>query len=155
MIGVSIGLFLSMLAPRRVAAVIGPLVEMLAAVPSIVLGFVGILLIGPFVQGTLEPILHSVLGFIPLFGEPQAEGPSLFTASLVLTIMVVPIIAALCRDLFLTVPRELTEGAEALGSTRWEVVRGVVLPTTSSGVLSRRACSASAVRWARRSRCRW
>jgi len=100
----------------------------------VVLGFVGIIVIAPFVQRTVEPFLHSTLGFIPLFGEPQASGDSLFTASLVLTIMVVPIIAALSRDLFLTVPRELTEGAEALGSTRWEVIRGVVLPTTASGV---------------------
>ena len=115
---------------------IGPLVEMLAAIPSVILGFCGIILIAPFAQGTLEPILHSVLGFIPVFGTPQPDGDSLFTASLVLTIMVVPIIAALTRDLFLTVPRELTEGAEALGSTRWEVIRGVVLPTTTSGVIA-------------------
>jgi phosphate transport system permease protein len=135
-IGVAIGLFLSMLAPRRVATVIGPLVEMLAAIPSVVLGFVGIVVIAPFIQSTIEPFLHSTLGFIPLFGEPQPAGDSLFTASLVLTIMVVPIIAALCRDLFLTVPRDLTEGAEALGSTRWEVIRGVVLPTTASGVVA-------------------
>jgi ABC-type phosphate transport system permease subunit len=77
-----------------------------------------------------------VLGWIPIFGEPQPVGNSLFTASLVLTIMVVPIIAALTRDLFLTVPRELRDGAEALGCTRWEVIRGVVLPTTSSGVIA-------------------
>ncbi len=136
LIGVAIGLFLSMLAPRRLAAVVGPLVEMLAAIPSVILGFCGIILIAPFVQSTLEPFLHSTLGFIPLFGPPQPQGDSLFTASLVLTIMVVPIIAALTRDLFLTVPRELTEGAEALGATRWEVIRGVVLPTTISGVIA-------------------
>ncbi len=135
-IGVAIGLFLSMLAPKTVAAIIGPLVEMLAAIPSVILGFCGIILIAPFVQNTLEPFLHSTLGFIPLFGTPQPDGDSIFTASLVLTIMVVPIIAALTRDLFLTVPRELTEGAEALGSTRWEVIRGVVLPTTTSGVIA-------------------
>ncbi len=135
-IGVAIGLFLSMLAPKPLATVIGPLVEMLAAIPSVILGFCGIILIAPFVQSTIEPFLYSTLGFIPLFGPPQADGDSIFTASLVLTIMVVPIIAALTRDLFLTVPRELTEGAEALGSTRWEVIRGVVLPTTTSGVIA-------------------
>jgi phosphate transport system permease protein len=135
-IGVAIGLFLSMLAPKALAAIIGPLVEMLAAIPSVILGFCGIILIAPFVQSTLEPFLHSTLGFIPLFGTPQPDGDSIFTASLVLTVMVVPIIAALTRDLFLTVPRELTEGAEALGATRWEVIRGVVLPTTTSGVIA-------------------
>jgi phosphate transport system permease protein len=135
-IGVSIGLFLGMLAPRPVAVVVGPMVEMLAAIPSVVLGFLGILVIGPFLRETVEPVLHSVLGFIPLFGPVPETGDSMFTASAVLTIMVVPIIAALSRDLFRTVPRELVEGAEALGATRWEVVRGVVLPTTTSGVIA-------------------
>jgi phosphate transport system permease protein len=136
LIGVAIGLFLGILAPRRLAAIVGPLVEMLAAIPSVILGFCGIILIAPFVQSTIEPFLHSTLGFIPLFGPPQPQGDSLFTASMVLTIMVVPIIAALTRDLFRTVPRELIEGAEALGATRWEVIRGVVLPTTTSGVIA-------------------
>ncbi|HWE60026.1 MAG TPA: phosphate ABC transporter permease subunit PstC [Solirubrobacteraceae bacterium] len=135
-LGVSIGLFLALMAPRRVAAVIGPLVEMLAAIPSVVLGLIGIYLICPFIASTIEPALHTTLGFLPIFGAPQSVGNSLFAASLVLVIMVVPIIAALTRDLFLTVPRELRDGAEALGSTRWEVIRGVVLPTTSSGVIA-------------------
>ena len=78
-------------------------------------------------------MLHNVLGFIPLFGPPQTTG-CVFTAGLVLTIMVLPIVAALSRDLFLTVPSELQEGAAALGATRWEVMRGVVLPSTGPGV---------------------
>ena len=135
-LGVAIGLFLSLMAPRGVAAVIGPLVEMLAAIPSVVLGLLGIYLMAPFISAHVEPIFHAVLGFLPFFGEPQPVGNSLFTASLVLTIMVVPIIAALTRDLFLTVPLELRDGAEALGMTRWEMIRGVVLPTTSSGVIA-------------------
>jgi phosphate transport system permease protein len=135
-LGVAIGLFLSMMAPRRVSAVIGPLVEMLAAIPSVVLGLIGVALICPFIASDIEPLLHDVLGFLPFFGEPQPVGNSLFAASLVLTIMVVPIIAALTRDLFLTVPDELRDGALALGSTRWEMIRGVVLPTTSSGVIA-------------------
>lgn len=135
-LGIAIGLFLALMAPRRVAAIIGPLVEMLAAVPSVVLGLIGVFLICPFIATTIEPAVHTVLGFLPIFGAPQPVGNSLFAASLVLVIMVVPIIAALTRDLFLTVPRELTDGAEALGSTRWEVIRGVVLPTTSTGVVA-------------------
>ena len=132
-IGISIGLFLSMLAPRAVRSVVGPLVEMLAAVPSVILGFWGILVLGPFIQRH-EPFLHDSLGFIPILGAPQTSGSSVFTAGLILAIMVVPIIASVSRDLFLTVPRELQDGAAALGATRWEVVRGVVLPTTASGV---------------------
>ena len=135
-LGVAIGLFLSLMAPRRVSAIVGPLVEMLAAIPSVVLGLIGIALIAPFIVAHVEPILHDVLGFLPIFGTPGTVGNSLFTASLVLTIMVVPIVAALSRDLFLTVPLELRDGAEALGATRWEMIRGVVLPTTSSGVIA-------------------
>jgi len=135
-IGIAIGLFLSMLAPPAVRAVIGPLVELLAAIPSVILGFWGILVLAPFVHSTIEPALHNTLGFIPLFGEPQTTGSSVFTASLILTIMIIPIISAVSRDLFMSVPRDLQDGASALGATRWEVVRGVVLPSTASGVIA-------------------
>jgi phosphate transport system permease protein len=135
-IAVSIGLFLSLLAPKGVRGVISPLVEMLAAIPSVILGFWGILILAPFVQAHVEPWLHDTLGFIPLFGPPQTTGASVFTASLILTIMIIPIIASISRDLFLAVPGEMQDGASALGATRWEVVRGVVLPTTASGVVA-------------------
>jgi phosphate transport system permease protein len=134
-IGVSIGLFLSLLAPQRLRGVIGPLVEMLAAIPSVILGLWGIFVLAPAIRDA-EPWLHRTLGFIPIFGRPETTGASIFTAGLILTIMVIPIIASISRDLFLTVPRELQDGAIALGSTQWEVVRGVILPTTASGVVS-------------------
>ncbi len=133
-IGIAIGLYLSLLAPRRLSAVVGPLVEMLAAVPSVIVGFWGILVLGPFLHSHLEPVLHGALGFLPVFGSQSTTGNVMFSAGLVLTLMVVPIIASISRDLFLTVPRELQDGATALGATRWEVVRGVVLPSAASGV---------------------
>jgi phosphate transport system permease protein len=133
-LGIAIALYLAIIAPPTVRAVVGPLVEMLAAIPSVIVGFWGFLVLAPFVAKHIEPALHSALGFIPLFGSPQSTGDSLFTAGLVLTLMILPIIAALSRDLFLTVPRELTDGAAALGATRWEIIRGIVLPTTASGV---------------------
>ena len=135
-LGIAVAFYLAMLAPGRVRSVIGPLVEMLAAIPSVIVGFWGILVLAPFVQRHLEPWLHGALGFIPLFGAPQTIGSGVFTAGIILTIMILPIIASLSRDLFLTVPRELREGAEALGATRWETVRGVVLPTTAPGVIA-------------------
>jgi phosphate transport system permease protein len=135
-IAISIGLYLSLLAPPGVRGVIAPLVEMLAAIPSVILGFWGVLVLAPFVQGTLEPWLHDTVGFLPIFGAPETTGSSLFTASLILTIMVIPIIASISRDLFLTVPAELKDGASALGATRWEVIRGIVLPSTASGVVA-------------------
>ncbi|QEC47831.1 phosphate ABC transporter permease subunit PstC [Baekduia soli] len=135
-VSVAIGLYLSLLAPRGVRGVVGALVEMLAAIPSVILGFWGILVLGPFLRDHIEPWLHRTLGFIPLFGPPSSSGSSLFTAGLILTVMIVPIIASISRDLFRTVPRELQDGAAALGATRWEIVRGVILPSTASGVAS-------------------
>ena len=133
-LGIAIGLYLATMAAPPVRAVVGPLVEMLAAIPSVIVGFWGVDVLAPFVAKHFEPFLHNVFGFIPLFGAPQTTGLSVFAAGLGLALMVLPIVAALSRDLFLTVPVELREGAEALGSTRWEIIRGVVLPTTISGV---------------------
>ena len=135
-LGVAIALYLATVASNPVRAVVGPLVEMLAAIPSVILGFWGVIVLAPFVHEDLEPVLHGAFGFIPLFGAAQTTGASLFTAGLILSVMVLPIVAALSRDLFLRVPRELQDGALALGATRWEVLRGVVLPSTASGVVA-------------------
>jgi phosphate transport system permease protein len=132
-LSIAIGLYLSELAPRGARTVIASLVELLAAIPSVVLGLWGILVLGPFVGDDLEPWLHRHLGFIPLFsGSPENAG--ILIAILVLTIMVVPITSSICRELFLSVPTELEQGALALGATRWEMVRGVILPYTRTGV---------------------
>jgi phosphate transport system permease protein len=133
-LAIAIGLYLSELAPRGVRGVVGSLVELLAAIPSVVLGLWGILVLGPFLSQHVEPWLHSAFGFVPLFGDPQKTGQGLFTAAVILTIMIVPIVASISRELFLGVPNELEEGALALGATRWEMVRGVILPATRSGL---------------------
>jgi phosphate transport system permease protein len=133
-LAIAIGLYLSELAPRGVRGVVGTLVELLAAIPSVVLGLWGILVMAPFLGEHVEPWLHRNLGFIPLFGPPQSNGLGVFTAGLVLAIMVVPIVASISRELFLSVPRELEEGALALGATRWETIRGVVLSSSRAGV---------------------
>jgi phosphate transport system permease protein len=130
---IAIGLYLSELAPRGVRGVVGSLVEMLAAIPSVVIGLWGILVLGPFVQNDLEPALGSVLGWTPFFrGAHHTQG--YLPAMIVLTIMIVPISSSVCRELFLSVPGELKEGALGLGLTRWEMIRGVVLPYTRGGV---------------------
>ena len=133
-LAIAIALYLSELAPRHGRLLIGSLVELLAAIPSVVLGLWGILVLGPFLAHHVEPWLHRDLGFIPLFGPPQQTGAGLFTAGLILTIMIVPIIATISRELFIQVPSELEEGALALGTTRWEMIRGVIFPATRSGV---------------------
>jgi phosphate transport system permease protein len=133
-LGVGIGIYLSLLAPGRVGAVVGPLVELLAAVPSVIIGLWGILVLGPFMRSPVMPVLHDVLGWIPIFGAPSATGLGVFTAGVALAIMVLPIIAAISRDLFLSIPRELKDGALALGATRWEMIRGVVLDSSRAGL---------------------
>ena len=132
-LAIAIALFLSELAPRWIRGVVGSLVELLAAIPSVVLGLWGILVLGPFVANHLEPWLNRWFGFLPIFsGDPSSSG--ILVAGLVLAIMVVPIVASICRELFLAVPRELEEGALALGATRWEMVRGVILSSSRPGV---------------------
>jgi phosphate transport system permease protein len=134
-LAIAIALFLTELAPPAVRGVIGSLVEMLAAVPSVVLGLWGIFVLGPFVRDHLDPWLHSWFGWIPLFrGTPQQAG--MLPAILILTIMIVPITASVTRELFKAVPPELKEGAYGLGLTRWEMVRGVVFPYTRGGVVA-------------------
>jgi len=134
-LAIGIGLYLSELAPRGVRGVIGTLVEMLAAIPSVVLGLWGILVMAPFLGQHVEPWLHRHLGFLPIFsGTPQPGGAGMLAAGLILAIMVIPIVASISRELFLSVPRELEEGALALGATRWEMVRGVVLSSSRPGI---------------------
>jgi phosphate transport system permease protein len=135
-LAIGIALYLTELAPRVLRDVIGALVEMLAAIPSVILGLWGILVLGPFMQHDLEPFLKSFLGWLPIFsGDPNSyAGKGILTASIVLVIMAVPIIASVARELFASVPSELKDGARALGATRWEVVRGVILQSTRPGL---------------------
>jgi phosphate transport system permease protein len=135
-VAIAIGLYLSELAPGGVRGVVGSLVEMLAAIPSVVLGLWGILVLGPVVHNELGPWLNDALGWTPFFATKPISGSTMFTAVLVLTIMIVPITAAISRDLFLQVPTDIKEGAVGLGLTRWEMVRGVMLPYTRGGLIS-------------------
>lgn len=133
-LGVAIAVYLSVLAHGRIGALVGPLVELLAAVPSVILGLWGIVVLAPFLSSTVEPALHAVLGWIPTFGPANLTGLGVFTAGVVLAIMVLPIVASICRDLFANVPRDLKDGALALGMTRWEMIRGVVLDSSRAGI---------------------
>jgi phosphate transport system permease protein len=135
-LSIAIGLFLSELAPPAVRAPVGTLVDMLAAVPSVVIGLWGIYVLAPFDAGHVQPALHAALGWIPLFGgDPHTES-TVFTAIVVLTIMTIPITSSICRELFMGVPPELEEGSIALGATRWEMVKTVVVPSVRGGVVA-------------------
>jgi phosphate transport system permease protein len=132
---IAIALFLTQLAPRGIRTVIATLVELLAAIPSVVIGLWGIFVLGPFVQDHLGPFLSRWFGWLPFFkGTPQLTG--YLPAVIVLAVMILPITASVARELFLTVPSDLKEAALALGATRWEMIRGVVLPQTRGGLVA-------------------
>jgi phosphate transport system permease protein len=133
-IALGIALFLSELAPRGIRGPVTALVETIAAIPSVVMGLWGLLVLAPILIEHVDPALHSALGFIPVFGPPGTYSTNVFTAIVVLTVMILPIIASISRELFLSVPGELKEGALGLGTTRWEMIRGVVFPYSRGGV---------------------
>jgi phosphate transport system permease protein len=135
-VSIAIALFLSELAPPSVRGPVGTLVEMLAAVPSVVVGLWGIFVLAPFDNQHLQPFISDVLGWIPIFAHGQNEESTVFTAILVLTIMIIPITSSICRELFLGVPSELEEASIGLGATRWEMVRTVVVPSVRGGVVA-------------------
>ena len=135
-LSIAIGLFLSELAPPAVRAPVGTLIDMLAAVPSVVIGLWGIYVLGPFDARHVQPFLHSFLGWIPIFGGDAHTESTVFTAIVVLTIMAIPITSSICRELFIGVPSELEEGSIGLGATRWEMVKTVVVPSVRGGVVA-------------------
>jgi phosphate transport system permease protein len=132
-LGVGAALFLSELAPRRLSDILSFMTELLAAVPSVIYGLLGIFVLVPLVRQYLEPLLGSTLGFLPLFSGPPL-GIGMLSASLVLAIMIIPYIISVSREVFLSVPTLQREGALALGATRWEVATTAVLPFARSGV---------------------
>jgi phosphate transport system permease protein len=134
-LGLAIAVFLSEnFLPLPVRQFIRFMVELLAAIPSVVYGLWGIFVVVPLVQ-QYGAVLADKLGFLPLFAGP-AYGNSLLTASLVLALMVLPTITAISRNSLVAVPPTLREGAYALGATRWETILGVILPTAAPGIVA-------------------
>jgi phosphate transport system permease protein len=133
-VALGISLFLTEVAPRWLRQPISSLVELLAAVPSVAFGFWGLLVLVPLMAHTVDPFLIRILGWTGLFGNPQF-GVSLFTAGVVLAIMILPIIAAISREVFRVVPHDQREAALALGATKWESIRMAVLPYARAGIV--------------------
>ncbi len=135
-LAIGIALFISHYAPRKIAGILGYIIDLLAAVPSVVFGLWGALTFAPM----LVPFykwLNENLGWIPIFGgTPSGTGKTILTASLVLAVMILPIMTAICREVFLQTPRLHEEAALALGATRWEMIRMAVLPFARSGMVS-------------------
>jgi phosphate transport system permease protein len=137
-VAIGVALFVVEYAPRRIGRTLGYLTDMLAAVPSVVYGLWGLLFLVPHLTG-LQHYLARHLGFIPLFADPGGQtsvpSKSIFAASIVLAIMIIPIISAISREVFTQVDPSLREAAYALGATRWEMIRTAVLPPSRAGIL--------------------
>jgi phosphate ABC transporter permease protein PstC len=131
-IAVATALYLTELCPRRARGPIAMLVDLLAAVPSVVYGLVGYLVLIPKLRG-FQQSLANTFSFLPFVGGPVA-GPSYFIAGLILAIMILPIVSAIAREVISTVPSEHKEAALALGATRWEMIRMAVLPYSRAGI---------------------
>ena len=132
--GLGVAIFLSQIAPRRISGPISFSVELLAGIPSVVYGFWGFAVLGPFLLNVLEPFLADHLSFIPIFAGPVYSS-GLLAAGMILALMVVPIIASISRDVMTQTPLQLKEGARALGLTNWEITRKIVLPYARTGII--------------------
>ena len=132
-LSVGIALFLNELAPPRVAQVVGFLIEMLAAIPSVVYGLWGVFVLAPWLRSTVEPFLGKTLGFLPLFqGTPYGVG--MLTAGIILSIMVIPTVSSISKEVFRAIPRGQREAALALGATRTEMMWLSVVQSAKTGI---------------------
>jgi len=128
-----IAIYLSELAPEKLKTPLSFIIELLSAIPSVIIGLWGIFILAPFIRDYLAPPLSTYLGFLPLFQGPM-YGLSMFTGGVILAIMIIPITSSISREAILTVPTHQREGALALGATGWETTRIAVLPYARSGI---------------------
>jgi phosphate transport system permease protein len=132
-LGVGAAIFLAELAPPAISDALTFLIELLAAVPSVIYGLLGIFVLIPILR-TVEPAIRAVLGWTPLFQGPF-YGVSLFSAGVVLAVMIIPFIISISREVILAVPADQREAALALGATRWESTWHVVVPYARKGII--------------------
>ncbi len=133
-VGLSVSIFLAELSPRWLSDPIAYLVDLLAAIPSVVYGIIGIFVLVPFIRETIGPALSNFLGFIPLFAG-MSYGVGMLTAGLILSVMILPFIISISREVMLSIPQIQREAILSLGATRWEMVSKVVLPIARSGII--------------------
>jgi phosphate transport system permease protein len=133
-LSLGVALCLSELSPSWLKRPIAFLVELLAAIPSVVYGLWAIFVLGPWLRDHIEPLLGHTLGFLPLFKGPHTS-VSMLSAGVILAIMIVPYISSVCTEVFHVVPQSQREAALALGATKWETVRMAVLPPSVTGVV--------------------
>jgi len=133
-LGLGAAIFLAELAPQKISDGLQFFIDLLAAVPSVIYGLLGIFIVVPLMRSYVQPALKATLGFLPFFKGP-AFGVGFLTAGIVLAIMVIPYIISVSREVLLSVPRDQREAALALGSTRWESTWKVVVPFARTGIM--------------------
>ena len=133
-LSLAVAIFLTEFAPPKIRQPIAFVIELLAAIPSVVYGLWGIFVLIPFLRATIFPFLRGVFGFLPFFQGP-IYGPSMLSAAVILAIMVMPYIMSVSREVLLAVPPSQREAALALGATRWEAVISAVVPYARSGII--------------------
>ncbi|MDD4878974.1 MAG: phosphate ABC transporter permease subunit PstC [Candidatus Omnitrophica bacterium] len=133
-VSIGIAVYLAELAPSYIKQPLSFLIELLAAIPSVVYGLWGIFALAPFLRGSIQPFLSKYFGFLPIF-QGEFYGVGMLTAGIILSIMIIPTISSISREVFLAVPFSQREAALALGSTRWETIRLAVLGYARPGVL--------------------
>lgn len=133
-VGIGAALLLAEIAPRRLANPVAMLIELLAAVPSVVFGIWGLFVLAPVMRTVIEPALAHSLGFLPLF-QGYFYGVGMLTAGVLLAIMILPTVTAISRDIFEAVPRDQREAMLALGATKWEMLTRAVIPYARSGII--------------------
>jgi phosphate transport system permease protein len=133
-LGIGAAIFLAELAPARLSDALEFFIDLLAAVPSVIYGLLGIFIVVPLMRDYVQPGLKNTLGFLPLFSGPM-YGVGFLTAGIVLAIMVIPYIISVSREVLMSVPRDQREAALALGSTRWESTWKVVVPFARTGIM--------------------
>lgn len=136
-IGIAIAILLAEFIPNRIRKILRPLYELLAGIPSVIYGLWGFITLGPLLREYIYPHIANTLGkFIPLFESSTSMGRGIFTASIVLSIMILPIIITLSEDSIRSVSKSLKEGSLAMGATRWQTMKNIILPQAKSGIVS-------------------
>lgn len=133
-LGILTAIFLSEFSPKWLTRVMRPMIELLIGIPSIIYGIFGLYVLGNFFASHIDPWIDSTLGFIPIFRDATPAGSSILLASVVLAVMVLPTMTVLSEEAIRAIPRELREGSTALGATRWEGVKKLLVPLALTGI---------------------
>ncbi|MBI3598348.1 MAG: phosphate ABC transporter permease subunit PstC [Nitrospirae bacterium] len=133
-IGLFVSIFLSEFSPRWLSDPVSYLIDLLAAIPSVIYGIIGLFVLVPLMRGNIEPALSNSIGFLPVFQGPF-YGVGILTAGLLLSMMILPFIISISREVMLSVPQTQREAILSLGATQWEMVYKVVMPLSRSGII--------------------